>query len=110
MGDAVFHSIFGTTSAHAENTDPWYPVQETPGNYLRARGEYVFRAYFFAAFLELPPRTRRILAGLVSSAVAPGTTSAHAENTLFSIILMILVWNYLRARGEYGVFASLAIA
>ena len=40
MGDAVFHSIFGTTSAHAENTDPWYPVQETPGNYLRARGEY----------------------------------------------------------------------
>ena len=81
MGDAVFHSIFGTTSAHAENTDPWYPVQETPGNYLRARGEYVFRAYFFAAFLELPPRTRRILFVMCWWLAASGTTSAHAENT-----------------------------
>ena len=32
---------FGTTSAHAENTEGGSPVQGTPGNYLRARGEYL---------------------------------------------------------------------
>ena len=30
-----------------------------------------------------------------------GTTSAHAENTLEIQRLLLLAWNYLRARGEY---------
>ena len=51
---------------------------------------------------ELPPRARRIPVVIVHYQGASGTTSACAENTLFSIILIILMWNYLRVRGEYA--------
>ena len=33
-----------------------------------------------------------------------GTTSAYAENTLGNQTLKPLFWNYLRVRGEYGMF------
>ena len=50
---------------------------------------------------ELPPRTRRIQPGDIGSAEQSGTTSAHAENTESSKSSISLLWNYLRARGEY---------
>ena len=51
-------------------------------NYLRARGEYGRAGAILAAKVELPPRTRRILADPVLCSVGAGTTSAHAENTV----------------------------
>ena len=50
----------GTTSAHAENTMGTVAVTGKPGNYLRARGEYVLPPQLNLGGLELPPRTRRI--------------------------------------------------
>ena len=41
LGTALAEAISaGTTSAHAENTPMFAQPGETPGNYLRARGEY----------------------------------------------------------------------
>ena len=72
----------GTTSACAENTVQW----GTPS----------------PKHTELPPRARRIqlLGGVVDG--TRGTTSACAENTLEADAALIVAWNYLRVRGEYG--------
>ena len=51
--------------------------------------------------VELPPRTRRIHATEVLTAVIFGTTSAYAENTRIGEELFSSLWNYLRVRGEY---------
>ena len=51
--------------------------------------------------MELPPRTRRIRPKSMYGAIAPGTTSAHAENTSSYHLGCPCCWNYLRARGEY---------
>ena len=91
----------GTTSAHAENTEPWQPQPLTWGNYLRARGEYRLMEYHKALLSELPPRTRRILIKRCGRLGGGGTTSAHAENTYVILTLHTRSWNYLRARGEY---------
>ena len=76
------------------------------GNYLRARGEYMPRRVLTTWLMELPPRTRRIrvTGGVDLSTI--GTTSAHAENTLERKPPIGLLWNYLRARGEYFLDAS----
>ena len=51
--------------------------------------------------MELPPRTRRIpIIGGVNCTIV-GTTSAHAENTVFRVRNASTTGNYLRARGEY---------
>ena len=50
---------------------------------------------------ELPPRARRIPSGIPDQAQQIGTTSAHAENTLFVPDTLSSFRNYLRARGEY---------
>ena len=71
----------GTTSAHAENTEGGHRDQGSPGNYLRARGEYNARNTSGKKRGELPPRTRRILGPLLYAHRGHGTTSAHAENT-----------------------------
>ena len=71
----------GTTSAHAENTEPWQLQPLTWGNYLRARGEYRLMEYRKALLSELPPRTRRIQDHTALLQRDQGTTSAHAENT-----------------------------
>ena len=71
----------GTTSACAENTAALLPTSETPGNYLRVRGEYYSRASQAGLIMELPPRARRIRKGGVRVAATNGTTSACAENT-----------------------------
>ena len=52
--------IGGTTSAHAENTNPHTMGGVMQRNYLRARGEYKPTLLFQKKILELPPRTRRI--------------------------------------------------
>ena len=93
--------LMGTTSAHAENTSQNAPGQNAPGNYLRARGEYPTFAPPVAASTELPPRTRRILNIFLNICTERGTTSAHAENTVFLGRVFEGQWNYLRARGEY---------
>ena len=72
----------GTTSAHAENTGHRGSQSCSKRNYLRARGEYFSRIVEDWDRTELPPRTRRILPCANMAAVATGTTSAHAENTL----------------------------
>ena len=71
----------GTTSAHAENTILRFGTSVAPGNYLRARGEYILTSGSEHTETELPPRTRRI-----------PYTRAHKRGEF---------WNYLRARGEY---------
>ena len=60
MGDAVFHSIFGTTSACAENTFKVTFYCEYERNYLRVRGEYHVSMKPLITSRELPPRARRI--------------------------------------------------
>ena len=74
-------TIVGTTSAHAENTPPQSPLSASKRNYLRARGEYRCWPWLRVAWMELPPRTRRILLLHAEAVKIPGTTSAHAENT-----------------------------
>ena len=50
---------------------------------------------------ELPPRARRILLWLSKDYNSPGTTSACAENTLYTRRSAAPPGNYLRVRGEY---------
>ena len=71
-------------------------------NYLRARGEYQKGRTALHQFLELPPRTRRILDRFADLKHTSGTTSAHAENTPGKPAYTSTTGNYLRARGEYG--------
>ena len=54
------------------------------------------------SFLELPPRTRRILAGEAQRRTNQGTTSAYAENTPCGGGGADFPRNYLRVRGEYS--------
>ena len=91
----------GTTSAHAENTPGVLVIVCLMRNYLRARGEYLTKLSIELAKWELPPRTRRIPHNLAILAFQAGTTSAHAENTMFLKIAQSCAGNYLRARGEY---------
>ena len=70
-------------------------------NYLRARGEYGWVTIESEPLMELPPRTRRILDASEATIDNPGTTSAHAENTMSLVNPIELFRNYLRARGEY---------
>ena len=91
----------GTTSAHAENTAQILTLSRGTGNYLRARGEYLSLDPEIAFLTELPPRTRRIQNYRLLPPIAPGTTSAHAENTLGNNEFGLWPGNYLRARGEY---------
>ena len=51
----------GTTSACAENTEGHQAPTLAAGNYLRVRGEYHHCFAIIVAFMELPPRARRIL-------------------------------------------------
>ena len=71
----------GTTSAYAENTAWGTIAGEAQRNYLRVRGEYKPRAWAWAPWRELPPRTRRIQDQGRARAQTCGTTSAYAENT-----------------------------
>ena len=80
--------VMGTTSACAENTgcgDGW---GGRCGNYLRVRGEYAWACSVFCIAWELPPRARRIPRCLKIMALAVGTTSACAENTLNELGLL----------------------
>ena len=51
--------------------------------------------------MELPPRARRIPIHNKNASLVLGTTSACAENTRFSFVILMISWNYLRVRGEY---------
>ena len=91
----------GTTSACAENTArPTNPGWRC-GNYLRVRGEYILPGYPLGLQGELPPRARRIPDEGGFTLDSGGTTSACAENTWSKNLLMRLIRNYLRVRGEY---------
>ena len=94
--------IWGTTSAHAENTEHCIGCGRRTWNYLRARGEYLFENSIVELLRELPPRTRRIPLITLSNRLGIGTTSAHAENTLNENSWEVSLRNYLRARGEYN--------
>ena len=75
-------SVFGTTSACAENTH-LHGTRPCPSwNYLRVRGEYTPFIIHTNPPKELPPRARRIPVVVSSTASFWGTTSACAENTL----------------------------
>ena len=50
----------GTTSACAENTAISIRISLNQWNYLRVRGEYPVMRFCYRAWLELPPRARRI--------------------------------------------------
>ena len=91
----------GTTSACAENT--FHRKMQIPwsGNYLRVRGEYFGCGQAPSAFLELPPRARRIRWSERQKGHHHGTTSACAENTWCRCWCERIRWNYLRVRGEY---------
>ena len=91
----------GTTSACAENICQTNASSNPCRNYLRVRGEYATDAAYCAALWELPPRARRIQRCAGGLDLAPGTTSACAENTPVLERLFDTVWNYLRVRGEY---------
>ena len=71
----------GTTSAYAENTPFIALGLAIAANYLRVRGEYSLMTAPIFTSVELPPRTRRILANDTASLPNAGTTSAYAENT-----------------------------
>ena len=92
----------GTTSAHAENTISHSAKLCVVRNYLRARGEYAMARSLLTTGAELPPRTRRIHFLYLTHYRVFGTTSAHAENTLFVPDTLSSFRNYLRARGEYA--------
>ena len=95
---------FGTTSAYAENTRSGGKMWFQDWNYLRVRGEYNPPKGGEVGKMELPPRTRRIRLFWRGMRAGSGTTSAYAENTLGNQTLKPLFWNYLRVRGEYGMF------
>ena len=96
------YRVFGTTSAHAENTSRPGNIRPPPRNYLRARGEYRGPKEYRPHHQELPPRTRRILKRVNPHIGFTGTTSAHAENTHGASLTRARARNYLRARGEYA--------
>ena len=91
----------GTTSVCAENTSIHLINPLPSGNYLRVRGEYGSNPISRGAWMELPPRARRILRGTRACDRTTGTTSACAENTLRNWPLDTQLRNYLRVRGEY---------
>ena len=91
----------GTTSVCAENTSIHLINPLPSGNYLRVRGEYGSNPISRGAWLELPPRARRIQDLLDSIYLEPGTTSACAENTPILCRYQTTIRNYLRVRGEY---------
>ena len=66
------------------------------------RGEYRAAASASFAFLELPPRARRIHPNLNRNDAIKGTTSACAENTRRISGPGAHSGNYLRVRGEYS--------
>ena len=72
----------GTTSACAENTEANKQMYDQFGNYLRVRGEYTVQIKTAGTKRELPPRARRIPGRPHLQHRIPGTTSAHAENTI----------------------------
>ena len=96
-----FEDYGGTTSACAENTDPWANMNAALRNYLRVRGEYGVPVISRRPGRELPPRARRIPINTFLSTYVVGTTSACAENTTTYTTMKIGLGNYLRVRGEY---------
>ena len=98
--------VIGTTSACAENTSTTPKVRRLGGNYLRVRGEYTSSKASFSAFVELPPRARRIPDLVSEPQPARGTTSACAENTRPGRMGDAARRNYLRVRGEYATPSS----
>ena len=102
-GSAVAHlSNPGTTSACAENTPHGFGHFWGDRNYLRVRGEYRLRDKESPQWWELPPRARRIHRSIPLGRRPMGTTSACAENTVFSYADQLGQRNYLRVRGEYS--------
>ena len=96
----------GTTSACAENTPSRPCILIVDGNYLRVRGEYPGISPGRVSAPELPPRARRIPAGVEQVAELSGTTSACAENTLILTRIAAMKRNYLRVRGEYAYYCG----
>ena len=94
-------STAGTTSACAENTAISIRISLNQWNYLRVRGEYPVMRFCYRAWLELPPRARRIHQGTGTIRHRRGTTSACAENTNHQKPHTCYHRNYLRVRGEY---------
>ena len=94
-------AIIGTTSACAENTLLSISHQGRAWNYLRVRGEYTRKILTRITSRELPPRARRIRSTGLLDPIDGRTTSACAENTLIDPLSSLLLWNYLRVRGEY---------
>ena len=95
---------FGTTSACAENTLSEILRIHSLRNYLRVRGEYMFRNFTQPSGVELPPRARRIPSGNLATTPLTGTTSACAENTWLGVGVTCPSRNYLRVRGEYRIW------
>ena len=97
-------TLSGTTSACAENTHPAAASRRLAWNYLRVRGEYLSPCHQYIHLAELPPRARRIRDNMTDEQYAEGTTSACAENTRPRRMGHAARRNYLRVRGEYGLY------
>ena len=74
------------------------------------RGEYAAPTSSKASRAELPPRARRIPREGQTDLFEGGTTSACAENTMFSRSSLLARGNYLRVRGEYLVAQQWVVA
>ena len=88
--------------ACAENTISRSGFPPGSRNYLRVRGEYIFRPCLMHSFWELPPCMRKIPLNNEDCYAIAGTTSACAENTRSRHPGHHPSRNYLRVRGEYA--------
>ena len=67
----------------------------------RLRGEYQFLQLYPGTCLGSPPLTRGILKSTHLTAVLRGITPAYAGNTSVAGVLVSVIWDHPRLRGEY---------
>ena len=91
----------GITPAHAGNTCLYSPYNSTIWDHPRACGEYQKTTRLYMRKQGSPPRMRGIPQEDVLRLTDIGITPAHAGNTLFCDILMLLYRDHPRACGEY---------
>ena len=90
-----------STPAHAGNTKPPMRSIRAIMVYPRPRGEYKGSGSDNTTSGGLPPPTRGIRANPARQPDRPGSTPAHAGNTLGNVVGKPILQVYPRPRGEY---------